>query len=161
MDQQKAQCGMSLRRAITIMKTISDSLSDSIKLTAIAAGKKLHVVTLNPLLRKRTEERKLISAHAAKTYKLEAKVDRIGWCSEKKSGLEPTFNLVLEKFLGKTKYAVISSINAVCLRRIDGAGTVRPLVLDVDSIYPLSMTELWVDCDALEQISGASKKGSA
>ena len=161
MDQQKAQCGMSLRRAITIMKTISDSLSDSIKLTAIAAGKKLHVVTLNPLLRKRTEERKLIFAHAAKTYKLEAKADLMGWCSEKKSGLEPTFNLVLEKFLGKTEDAVISSINAVCLGRKDGARPVRPLVLDVDRIYPLGITELWVDCDALEQISGASKKGSA
>lgn len=161
MDQQKAQCGMSLRRAITIMKTISDSLSDSIKLTVIAAGKKLHVVTLNPLLRKRTEERKLIFAHAAKTYKLEAKADLMGWCSEKKSGLEPTFNLVLEKFLGKTEDAVISTINAVCLGRIDGAHPERPLVLNLDRIYPLSMTELRVDCDALEQISGASRKGSA
>lgn len=149
MDQKKAQSGMSLRRAITIMKTIFDSLSDFIKLTAFAAKKNLHVVTLNPLLRKRTEERQLIFAHAAKTYKLEAKADRIGWCSEKKTGLETTSNLVLEKFLGKAKYAVISSINSVCLRRKDGAHPVRILVLNVDRIYPLSMTELWVDCDVL------------
>jgi len=161
MDKTKAQCGMSLRRAITIMKTISDSLADSIKLIAIAAKKKLDLVTLNPLLRKRTEQRQLIFAYAAKTYKLEAKADRIGWCSEKKSGLEPTSNLVLEKFLGKAKDAIISSINAVCLRRKDAAHPVRPLVPNVNRIYPLSMTELWVDCDALEQILGAFKKGLA
>lgn len=161
MDQKKAQCGMSLRRAMSIMKTIYDSLSDSIKLTDTATRKKLHVVTLNSLIRKRTEKRNLIFSYADKTYRLEAKEGRMGWCSEKKKGLETTSNLGLEKFLWKAKDAIISNINAVYLRRKDGAHSLRPRALNVDRIYPLIMTESWVDCDAPEQISGVFKKGLA
>lgn len=143
MTQKNTQGAQSLRRAIAILKTISNSSSDGIKLTDIAARNGLHVATCHRLLRALAEESLVLFTDATKSYRLGPEVRRLGWCAEQQSGLERTFDPVLERVAERTGDTVFLSVrsgmNAVCLARKQGAYPVRTLVLDVGSVRPLGV----------------------
>lgn len=137
------QSSQSLRRAISILKTISNSSSNGLKLTDIAARNSIHVATCHRLLRALAEESLVLFSEATKTYRLGPEVRRLGWCAEQQSGLERIFDPVLERvaeWSGDTVFlSVRSGMDAVCLARKQGSYPVRTLVLDVGSIRPLGV----------------------
>jgi DNA-binding IclR family transcriptional regulator len=143
MTQKNIPGSQSLRRAISILKIISNGQPNGIKLTEIAARNELHVATCHRLLRALSEEGLVLFTDATKTYRLGPELRRLGWCADQQSGLERTFNPVLERVAERTGDTVFLSVrsgmNAVCLARKQGAYPVRALVLDIGSIRPLGV----------------------
>jgi DNA-binding IclR family transcriptional regulator len=143
MTQKNIPGTQSLRRAIAILKILSNSPPDGIKLTEVATRNELHVATCHRLLRALSEEGLVLFTDATKTYRLGPELRRLGWCADQHSGLERTLNPVLERVAERTGDTVFLSVrsgmNAVCLARRQGVYPVRALVLDIGSISPLGV----------------------
>lgn len=143
MTQKTAPNSQSLRRAISILRTVANCETDGVRISEIAVENKLHVATCHRLLKALCDERLLLFSERKRTYRLGAEVRRLGMCADRQSGLEHTFQVALERIAERTGDTVFLSVrsimNAICLARVEGSYPIRTLVLDIGSVRPLGV----------------------